>query len=441
MNENQNIEWKRIWKDEYLKWISGFANAHGGTLYIGIDDDGKVIGLDTAKKLLEDLPNKIQNRLGIVCDVTLMDKSGKQVIAIKVYPSDIPVSYEGKYYYRSGSTKQELKGQALFKFLLKKSGKTWDDIIEPSARKNDIDSKSIRKFTQMAANCGRLEKFDNETDEIILRNLFLTENSRYKRAAILLFGKRTISFYRNAFVKIGRFSLSADNLIAQDILEGNLIELPDKIIEVLYTKYLVSQIDYEGIYRRESGEIPQQALREVIINALAHKDYSGIAPIQISIYDDKLIVWNEGELEHLSIEDLKRPHPSLPRNPLIAGVFFKAGLIESWGRGTLKVINACKQAGLPEPQFELIGGGFQVTLYKNLYDETYLAKRGLNPRQIRAVLFLKANRKISNKDYQQINNVSKATATRDLKELVEEFRLIEKIGNRGAGIYYQLIGS
>jgi ATP-dependent DNA helicase RecG len=104
-----------------------------------------------------------------------------------------------------------------------------------------------------------------------------------------------------------------------------------------------------------------------LINAIIHRNYFG-PPIQISLYDDKIMIWNVGELpEQITIEDLKRKHASYPRNPRLADVFFKGGLIEAWGRGTLKVINECREKGLPEPTIELMSGGIAVTLYKNFY--------------------------------------------------------------------------
>ena len=102
--ESQNTEYKQTWKDEYLKWICGFANAQGGTLYIGIDDSGTICGVKDAKKLLEDIPNKVVNYMGIVADVNLCHKDGFDYIAISVEQSNMPVSYRGKYYYRSGNT-------------------------------------------------------------------------------------------------------------------------------------------------------------------------------------------------------------------------------------------------------------------------------------------------------------------------------------------------
>lgn len=110
MEENQNIEYKKSWRDEYLKWVCGFANAQGGTIFIGMNDNGKVVGLDNTKKLLEEIPNKIQSVLGIVADVNKRTESRLDYIEIKVNPSSFPISYYGEFYYRSGATKQRLIG-------------------------------------------------------------------------------------------------------------------------------------------------------------------------------------------------------------------------------------------------------------------------------------------------------------------------------------------
>ncbi len=438
MQESQNIEWKETWRDEYLKWICGFANASGGKIFIGKNDKGEVVGLKNSKKLLEDLPNKIQNHLGILCDVFLHQEGNKSYIEIDVKPYEIPISYQGKYYYRSGSTKQELKGNTLNNFLLKKAGKTWDDILEPKAKIDDIDLKAIEAFKVSAFKSKRMPYIKEETNiKVILDNLLLMENGQLKRAAVLLFGKNPVRFYINAFIKIGRFGKTSDDLLFQEIVEGNIFELADKTLDILDKKFLISHISYEGLHRTEKWEYPYAAIRETIINAIVHRDYMG-APIQISVYDDKIVVWNEGTLpDNLSVEDLKGPHSSRPHNPILASVFFKGGLIEAWGRGTVKIINECVSAGLPEPTIETVFGGIQVTLFKNFLDKSKLIELGLNERQIKAIEYLKKNKKITNKNYQKLNDVSRETATIDLRKLVE-LNIIIPSGSKGAGAYYTL---
>jgi len=196
------------------------------------------------------------------------------------------------------------------------------------------------------------------------------------------------------------------------------------------------------MYRIEKGEYPVPAIREMLLNALIHRNYMG-AHTQIRVYDDKMNVWNEGTLpEGLDLESLRHSHSSKPRNPIIADVCFKGGLIDAWGRGTIKIIETCKQAELPEPELIERDGGFLVTLFKfkNNLTEERLIKQGLNIRQIKAVLYAKENGKITNKEYQEINSVIRQTATRDLTELVEKYAIFVNVG-KGAGSYYEIIDS
>ena len=119
MSEDQHVEWKTSWRDEYLKWICGFANAHGGMLTIGRNDQGQAVGVADAAKLLEYLPNKVRDALGIIVPVNLLNDNGKELIEIRVEPYPSPISYKGERYFRSGSTMLQLKGSALEHFLHK----------------------------------------------------------------------------------------------------------------------------------------------------------------------------------------------------------------------------------------------------------------------------------------------------------------------------------
>ena len=155
-SESQIIEYKENWRDEYLKWICGFANAQGGTLYIGVNDDKQIIGVKNSKQLMEDIPNKIVATMGIVPDVNLLTEGDKDYIQIVVQQSNIPIAYKGQYHYRSGSTKQELKGIALQQFLLKKMGRTWDDVSIPNTSIADVDSNAADYFLRMANDSGKI---------------------------------------------------------------------------------------------------------------------------------------------------------------------------------------------------------------------------------------------------------------------------------------------
>ena len=438
MPEHQNIEYKSSWHDDYLKWICGFANAQGGTIYIGKDDAGAVVGVEDYKSLIEELPNKIKNLMGITAEVNLLQEAGKHFIEIIVQSYSVPISLRGRYYYRSGSVKQELTGAALNEFLLKRVGYTWDEVIEPRATFDDIDEKSVKMYLVMSKEKGRLPDVEGLTTEEIFDKLHLTKNGQLKRAAIVLFGKDPCRFYLNAFVKIGRFAKGDTDLRYQDVEEGNIIVLLRNVLERLYQKYIIKNITFEGMYRIETPEYPAIALREMLLNSMVHRSYMG-SFTQMRVYDDKINLWNEGGLpEGITLEMLKQSHKSKPRNLLIADVCFKGGLIDAWGRGTISIIDACKKAGLPEPELIEEAGGFTVTLFKNRFSEEQLQQLGLNDRQIKAVLYVKEKRKITNSEYQTINSVAKPTATRDLSELTDTYKIFKNTGF-GAGSIYELI--
>jgi ATP-dependent DNA helicase RecG len=431
MPEQQNIEYKQSWHDDYLKWVCGFANAQGGVIFIGIDDYGTVVGVDDYKKLMDDIPNKIRNAIGIMVEVNLHQEMGKHYIEIVTHPYSVPISLRGRYYYRSGSTKQELTGASLNEFLLKKSGKTWDDVLEPRANIDDIDEKTVSTFIKASENAGRLPENEGLSLPELLEKLRLTENGHLKRAALILFGKDPGKFYPNTFVKIGRFGKEDTDIKFQETEEGNIIRLLQAVLTQLNHKFLIKPIEFEGMHRIEKGEYPVAAIREMLLNALVHRNYMG-APIQIRVYDDKISIWNEGTLpDGLTIEALRRSHSSRPRNPIIADVCFRGGYIDSWGRGTIKIIDTCKQADLPEPEIKELDGGFIISLFKDNLTPEQLTKLGLNDRQVKAVLFVKENGKITNSEYQVLNEVSDRTALRDIEELTEKDILIKEGEKKG----------
>ena len=188
MQESQNIEWKEKWKDDYLKWICGFANASGGKIIIGKNDKGEIIGLQNSKKLLEDIPNKVRDILGIMVDVNLHKTEKGDFLEIIVDPQPFPVNYKGQYHYRSGSTKQELKGAALDKFMLGKKGKKWDAVPVPNVSVNNLKNETFEFFKKRAIISKRIdESILTENNINILENLRLIEKRYLKRASILLF--------------------------------------------------------------------------------------------------------------------------------------------------------------------------------------------------------------------------------------------------------------
>lgn len=206
MAETQLTEYKEHWRDEYLNWIAGFANAQGETLLVGVNDHGQVVGIVYAKRLMEELPNKIQNVLGIVSDVNLRQQEGKAYIEIVTLPYEMPVAYHGEYRLRSGTTKQVLKGNALQQFLLKRLGKTYDDVVEPRATWDYLDQSVIEAYQQWGVEWQRLA-LDESTDvgiQPLLVNLNLTDTEgQLKRAALILFAKQPMRYILGAHLSAG----------------------------------------------------------------------------------------------------------------------------------------------------------------------------------------------------------------------------------------------
>ena len=206
-NENQNIEYKQTWRDDFLKEICAFANSKGGTLYVGIDDNGKVVGVENLHKLQEDIPNKIVQKLGIVCSVNQHNKGDQTYLEIHVEPNMAAIAYNGVYYIRSGATKQELTGNSLEEFLLRKRGRTWDSVPQPYLKIEDLDEASIRMFKDDAIRSQRMTETELQLSNFeLMDKLHLFEGNYLKRAAALLFHADPEKFITGAWVKIGFFN-------------------------------------------------------------------------------------------------------------------------------------------------------------------------------------------------------------------------------------------
>ena len=432
--ESHSVEFKRYWRDEYLKILCAFANSNGGVLWLGVKNDGTFIGLENVDKLLEELPNKIRNKLSITPTVMLEGTMDKKVIKIEISPSDIPVSYNGKFYVRSGSTTQELQDFELLKFIMRRQGLSWD-AMPSDVDAEEIDKETVDKFVEMAKSRLSISKADSA--KRILENLELIKNGKLTNAAVLLFTKEPQRYFLNSFVRVGRFKTPIEIIDAVEI-RGNLFEQVEGIIKAI-KKNINVKFEINDIERKEVWEYPITAIREACINALIHRDYLDSADIQIKIYDDHIWFWNPGKLpEGLTVEMLKKEHPSKLRNKLLAMVFYYAGLIERWGTGTVRMAEICRNWGFPEPEFREESGGFSVIFWKDIYNEEFLEKMGLNERQIRAVLYAKKRGKITNREYQEINNCSRNTASNELKELVIKC-IFKESGKKGVGSYYKIV--
>jgi len=352
--EDQNIEWKSSWRDEWLEWICGYANARGGTLYIGKDDTGKVTGIKNSKKLMEDIPSKIRNYLGILADVDLHKEDGNEYIEITVPVYPVVITYRGTAFYRMGATNQRLTGADLERFMLGKRGRTWDSQPVPEVTVDDLSDQIISDFKTRAIRKGRLdESVLEESKADFIAKLDMLNGGSPTVAAVLLFHPEPQHVFPGAYTKIGYFETDAD-LRYEDAIKGSLLEQAEKVIEVLRLKYLKNWVYYDGIVRDERYPFPLDALRELLNNALIHARHDMRNPIQISVYEDKIYFANLGGLPPTwTADNLFRKHTSESRNPDIARGFYLAGYVESWGRGIEKVCAACIEDGIDLPVYEV----------------------------------------------------------------------------------------
>lgn len=263
-------------------------------------------------------------------------EKGKNLIQIKVKSYTHPINYKGQFYYRSGSTNQELRGSVLHHFLLKKVGKTWDSIPVENASVEDLDSTAISKFCELAVKKDRLgPEVLKEKKEDLLEKLQLIEEGKLKRAALLLFYPEPEDHFIGSFIKVGYFQNDAD-ILYHDVVRGDLFTQVDKAVDLIFTKYLKAFISYKRIERLETFPVPEEAVREAILNAVIHKDYTTGSPIQIRVYEDKIMIWNDSLFSYdWSVEKMIAKHSSKPFNPNIARVFFFSGMVKL-GAGALK---------------------------------------------------------------------------------------------------------
>ena len=427
--EKKRIDYKEKFGDRVLRDLCAFANTEGGTVVIGISDDGKVKGIDITNEELEKITEKIVGKLGIYPDIEIEDIGGKNILKISVQKSKIPVSFDGKYYERVGNTTREMKPERLRSFFTKDV--KWDSLINEEANFNDVDIDTVKKFVRMAKSKGRLESFDEDVDpEILFEHLKLSRNGKLTNGAIMLFGKDPQKFFINASLRVIRLK---DEItpIGDRLIEGNLFK---QVVEGEKSIKSFINVRYEikGLVRDEIWDYPLPAIREALINALIHRDYfRWNVQTQIKIYDDHIWFYNIGGLpEGITLDQLKKPHSSVPRNPAVVHVFYLAGLIEEMGTGIRRIIESMKEQDLPEPEFKEEMGGFSVYFRKDPYTEEHLRKLGLNERQIKIIEYLKSQGTAGLSSFKPIfPNVSEKTIYRDLQDLIQK-GLLNQVGEK-----------
>jgi ATP-dependent DNA helicase RecG len=437
--ENDTTEFKESFDKETIETVGAFSNTDGGVILIGVSNKGVVKGVMTGKETLASWANQVSQSTDprVIPDIGIVEIDGKTVVVIEVkeYPIK-PVSSKGRCYERVGTSNRSMTPHEIATVHIITSGSSWDKDPPESASMKDIDKSMVQYYIRKSNETGRTKISPREKMSDVLEKAELVKDGKPTRAAILLFSKNPQRHICLAEIHCGRFKDDI-TIIDDRMVRGSILEQIDDAMEFIQKNTNVRFVMTGKPQRGQVWDYPIDALREAVINAVCHRDYTVSSDVEIRIYEDKLTVYAPGGLPlGMTVEKLYKPHKSVLRNKGIAGVFYSMGLIERWGTGMGKIMTLCKEAGLPEPQFDE-GQGFEIIFNKDIYTEEYLKKSGLNERQVQAIKYLKERKNITNKEYQQICNTSERTATRDLADLVKR-EIFELKGTTGKGTKYIL---
>ncbi len=353
------------------------------------------------------------------------------------------------YKYKRFNTLPELKNSiyvSLIEFLREKGivgRQTFDSSVCEDSGLDDIDKEKVRRFLQTAKNQRNFHLSLDAPIKDVLTHLNLLKSGKPTNAAVLLFGKNPHKFFLQAEIKClhlhgGEIEKPFESY---HIFKGTIFEQVDDALGFVLDRLKRPVIPDPGkAATLRPFEIPEFVIREAIVNAVAHRDYNSSASVQVNVFIDRVEIWNPGKLPpQLTVEALKKPHPSFPHNPLICEPFYLARYIERAGSGTIEMIKQCRKNNLPEPEFMQKMGHFITVVWKDIFTEKYLLGLGLTERQIKAVKYIKEKGRITNKEYQELCDVSRQTAARELLHIMRA-NIFTRHGKTGRDTYYTLRG-
>jgi ATP-dependent DNA helicase RecG len=435
--ESETVEFKASFGKEVLESACALANTKGGAILIGVTDRGEIKGTQVGKETLKDWVNQISQNSEprLIPEIEVQEIKRKKVVLIwiKEFPLK-PISVRGRYYRRVGTSNRLMPMHEIAEMHLQTTGMSWDKFPASNALIKNIDLEKVKSYIKKANDKGRRKIGSGEKPLQVLEKLELIKDGKPTWASVLLFNKQPQQYLSQSVIHCGRFK--EETIVIDDrMIEGTLDEQIEEAMDFIRKNINVKFVMTGKPARDEIWDYPLEALREAVINAVCHRDYTISANTEIRIYDNELIVWNPGGLPlGLTIEDLYKPHPSILRNKGIGAVFYDLGLIEQWGSGIEKMRKVCANAGIPEPQFDE-NQGFRVVFRKDIYTEEFLRSIDFNERQIRAFGLIIQKGNISSKEYQQLTGVSRTTSTRELKIAVNK-GILQMIGSKGRGIKY-----
>lgn len=402
--ESETLELKRTTGERRAatQTLCAMLNHRGGRVLFGVEPTGRVLGQQVSDHTIEELAQEIKELdPPAFPSIERTDwRDGLQVIVVTVTQGhNRPYSYKGKAYKRVGNTSPTMSRDEYNRLLLERlhGEHRWENEPADGWTIADLDVAEVTRTIEEAIRRGRADDPGTRDPVTILRGLGLWKNDCLLRAAVVLFGKaeRLEAEFPQCLLRVARFKgTDKTEFLDNRQIGGNAFELLHQATGFMRSVLPVAGRIVPKLFERVDDPLyPPVALREALANAICHRDYSiGGGSVAIAVYDDRLEVTSSGTLHFgLTAESLFQPHESLPWNPLIARVFFRRGVIESWGRGTLKIVELTDLAGLPRPTIEENGGCVTVCFRPSRYIAPQRVARNLTPRQQKTLSLLGLN--------------------------------------------------
>jgi ATP-dependent DNA helicase RecG len=427
--------------------VCGMLNAVGGVVVIGVANDGAIVGIGDPEVQAEEIESKLRQRISPPAPWSVIntEAEGKAVIVIDV-PSGSrkPYVIDGKVFVRVGESTRPARAEDVNQLIQEriKSDEHWERQPAVGMTTSDLDAAEIERTVRQAVKAGRFDSSVTNGEDVLHR-LNLVIDGRPIQAAVVAFGSQVLPWYPQCTIRMAKFrGITKEEFVDQRKVSGHAFLLLEEATGFLGKHVAVRGTIEAGQLRRQDRPLyPILALREALVNAICHRDYSiAGGAVSIAVFDDRLEIASTGRLpQGISVSDLKRDHFSQPRNPLIADLFYRRGLIELWGRGTQGMVRLCVEAGCPEPQFDERAGEFVVRFLAPSFAPNLPPGLDLSDRQARILGLFQANPVRSLREVREgiDPNLSDSTMRNDLNRL-RDLGLVEAVGV-GRGAFWRLV--
>ncbi len=429
--------------------LCGFLNGTGGVVLIGVTAEGRVVGQTVADTTLRDLASLLE-RFEPPAPVRVHrvpTGNAAEVLLLEAPPAydSRPFAFDGRPYQRVGTVTSVMPQERYQSLLLERSHarNRWENDVASDVSTDELDSEEILRTVRLGIEAGRLPESTGKDVGDILDRLQLRKDGQLLNAAVVLFGTRLEQDYPQCQLRLARFrGIDKSAFLDSRQIHGHAFRLLDEAMAFMLRHLpIAGRFEPGRLERIDEPLFPTAALREAVINAICHRTYAHAGgAVSVAIYDDRLEIWSDGTLPFgLKPEDLKRKHDSRPRNPLIAGVFYRRGLIEQWGRGTEDIVTLCVRAGHPEPEFGEQAGAVWVRFLPSGYIAPHRVAHDLTERQREILEVIGRGRRIPLREVMSRLSSPPAEATvRDDLYHLKRLGLIDSTG-RGRGATWSLV--